>query len=87
MSTSEPNFEDKNMLFASVEEEGVALFTVTDGRLDIIVASWKIWDAMLVHISKQRAEIEKEVAAGKPVAQATLKMPNFNEIDFKNFPR
>lgn len=86
ISGSDP-YKDKLVLFAQVDEIGVVLFQPGEILPNLIDIPYVMWDAILAHIATQRAEVEAELAAGKPVVQAPLRMPNFNEIDFKNFPR
>jgi hypothetical protein len=79
-------YANKDILFVQAEEHGLKLFTVTDGRLDIITASWAMWDAILPHIAKQRAEIEEELKALPGNTDQGLRKPLFSEISFKDFP-
>ena len=79
--------DDKRILFAQVDEIGVILFCQGELFPNIIELPWHMWDAMLNMITRNRTEIEAEIAAGNKVEPAPLRMPNFNDIDFKNFPR
>ena len=79
----------QDLLFVQVDEPGLNLFTVTDGRLDIITASWEMWDAIIPHIAKQRAELLAEIAAERKTLSGntdkSLKKPLLSEINFKDF--
>ena len=83
---SEYDYDKKDILFATIEEPGVSLFTVTDGVLDIIQCHWSMWDAIVVHVAKQRADMEAEIKALPGNAESSLKKPLFSEINFKDFP-
>jgi hypothetical protein len=76
-----------NLLWAQVDERGVILFTMGEIFPNIIDIPWNMWDAILPHIAKQREEMEADIAAGKDVPPAPLRIPSKDEISLKDFFR
>lgn len=88
MSDAEHNpYNDLNILWAQVDEMGVILFCQGEVYPNIVDIPWNMWDAILPHIHKQRAEIERELAEGKEVPKAPLRTPRMDEISFRDFPK
>lgn len=81
-------YDRQDILWNRVDEYGVTLYTITNGVLDLIDIPWKMWDDIRAHVRIRRELLEAELAASTEAAKIPpLTMPNFNEIDFKNFPK
>jgi hypothetical protein len=78
-------YEDMHMVWAQVDEIGVTL--LSEGKLhpNIIDLPWPMWNAILVHILKQREEIEAELKEQNKELPG-FRIPRPDEINFKDFP-